>query len=485
MSDKTAPALPKRQDWVSPWSSRLLRSAGFRFGVIYAALFSVSSVALAGFLWWSTAGLLQRQVADELLSDGDALLSIYFEGGLPGVVAAMKDRIAGNVDDDSLYILADPDLNVLAGNLNGWPAEWPMDQEWGVLRVQRSGLPVQMQVRAFQLPGGLHAMIGRDIALRQHIGRLMQAALLWAALIAVLLGFVGAYAVRGLFRSTIADVSATAMAIGAGDLSRRVTVYGQDDEFDLLATTINDMLDHIGTLMEGVKQVSNAIAHDLRTPIARARTRLEDAALHATTKDELEGAVERAIADLDGIVAVFQALLRISEIEAGARRSKFADVDVSELLMEMAELYDAVAEERGITLFTDIGEHIKLFGDRDMLQQAVANLLDNALKFSPQGGRIGIRLSHSGGQVLIEITDSGPGIPAEERARATERFFRGETSRSTPGSGLGLALVLAVARLHGGDIVLDDAAPGLRASLIVPVKTPAVIAANVSPTAIG
>jgi signal transduction histidine kinase len=329
-----------------------------------------------------------------------------------------------------------------------------------------------MQVRAFELPGGLHAMIGRDIALRQHIGRLIEAALLWAALIAILLGFVGAYAVRGLFRSTIADVSATAVAIGAGDLSRRVKVYGQDDEFDLLAITINDMLDHIGKLMDGVKQVSNAIAHDLRTPIARARTRLEDAARHAVSKEELEIAVERAIADLDGIVGVFQALLRISEIEAGARRSKFADVDITKLLQEMVELYEAVAEERDIAMTTKIAENIALFGDRDMLQQAVANLLDNALKFSPSGGHIGIQATKRGDFVEIEVVDSGPGIPPEERARATERFFRGETSRTTPGSGLGLALVLAVAHLHDGEIVLGDAAPGLRATLVLPVKIP-------------
>ncbi len=449
-------------------SPMILRSAGVRFGVIYASLFSVSAVALAGFLWWSTAGLLQRQTSDELQGDGDALVSTYFESGLPGVVAAVKDRINGNVDDDALYILADPNLNVVAGNLNGWPAEWPMDQELGRLRVQRAGLNVEMQVRAFELPGGYHFMVGRDIAVRQHIGRLMEAALLWAALIAVLLGTVGAWAVRGLFRSTIADVSATAIAISAGDLSRRVKVYGQDDEFDLLATTINDMLDRIGTLMDGVKQVSNAIAHDLRTPIARARARLEDASLHAHGEVELQGAVERAIADLDGIVGVFQALLRISEIEAGARRSKFATLDAGELLREMAELYEAVAEERGIALTIDIPTQMSLFGDRDMLQQAVANLLDNALKFSPEGGRISIRAWQQGNFEHIEICDSGPGMPAADRERATERFFRGETARSTPGSGLGLALVQAVAHLHGGEILLGDAEPGLKATLVLP-----------------
>ena len=453
------------RDIVRRLTPRLLRSAGFRFGVFYAALFSLSAAALAGFMWWSTAGLLQRQTSDALEQDGNALVETYFQAGLPGVTAAVKDRIAGNIDDDALYILADPNLTLLAGNVNAWPATWPLDQEWGRLQVQRDGLNVDIQVRAFELPGGYHAMVGRDVSVRQKLGHLMEEALLWSALIAVLLGSVGAFAVRGLFRSTIADVSATAVAIGGGDLTKRVRIYGQDDEFDLLAVTINDMLDRIGHLMEGVKQVSNAIAHDLRTPITRARTRLEDAATHAHGEVELRSAVDRAISDLDGIVGIFQALLRISEIEAGARRSHFADVDLSELLRELAELYEAVAEERGMALVTEIADDLMLAGDRDMLQQALANLLDNALKFSPEGGRITIRAWSDDGEISVAVSDNGPGIPAEERAHATERFFRGETARSTPGSGLGLALVQAVAQLHGGDIRLDDAEPGLRATL--------------------
>ena len=459
---------------------RFFRSAGFRFGLFYAGLFSISAAALAGFLWWSTAGLLQRQTTDSLGQDGDALVEIYFQAGLPGVVAAIKDRIAGNVDDDSLYILTDPNMKVLAGNVNAWPEEWPLDQEWGHLQVLRDGLNVDVQVRAFDLPGGLHVMVGRDVSVRQQLGRLMEEALLWAAAIAIVLGTVGALVVRGVFRATIADVSATARAIGGGDLTRRVHVYGQDDEFDLLAMTINDMLDRIGHLMEGVKQVSNAIAHDLRTPIARARARLEDAAIHAKDEDDLRAAVDRAMADLDGVVSVFQALLRISEIEAGARRSHFADVDLSEVLRSLAELYEAVAEERGITMTADIADNLHLMGDRDMLQQAVANLLDNALKFSPADGRIRIRAWREAGKAGIEVSDTGPGIPEAERARATERFFRGETARSTPGSGLGLALVQAVAQLHGGDITLGDAMPGLRATVLLPAL-PVVIQPPSSP----
>jgi hypothetical protein len=220
--------------------------------------------------------------------------------------------------------------------------------------------------------------------------------------------------------------------------------------------------------MDGVRQVSNAIAHDLRTPITRARMRLEDAAHTARDEADLRQAIERAQSDLDGIVAVFQALLRIAEIEAGARRSAFSRVDVAPLLGDLAELYEAAAEDTGQTLTARIPHAAPVFGDRDMIQQAVANLLDNAMKFSPAGGVIRLSARTIPGAIEISVADDGPGIPAQDRAHATERFFRGETARSTPGSGLGLALVQAVALLHGGALRLEDNAPGLRAVLHLP-----------------
>ena len=450
----------------------LLKSAGVRFGVIYAALFGISAAALAAFLWWSTAGLLERQTVAAIDADSEALFSHFLDGGPRGVMAAIRERVTGNIDDDALYLLVDPSFHFMEGNLDSWPPHLPMDESWAELKLDRAGVAARMQVHMFDLPGGFHVLVGRDVAVRSQLGRLMEGALLWAAAIAVILGSVGAWAVRGLFRATIADVSATAMAVSAGDLTRRVRVAGADDEFDMLAETINDMLDRISRLMDGVKQVSNAIAHDLRTPITRARTRLEDAALHAITDVELRAAVERAMSDLDGIVSVFQALLRISEIEAGARRSAFAPVDLAPLLADLVELYDVVADERGMALSADIAAALLAFGDRDMIQQAIANLLDNAFKFSPDGGRITVAAQPAGRIIRIEIADQGPGIPEADRARATERFFRGETARSTPGSGLGLALVQAVAHLHGGELRLEDAEPGLRAVLILPLHAP-------------
>ncbi len=471
--DRTAPGL--RLDAASDVSklhcavvgNRFMRSAGARFGLIYASLFGISAFALAAFLWWSTAGMMNRQTDAAIGADVQSLTERYDDGGLLGLMDAIEQRLAGNVDDDAFYMLVDPTFRRVAGNLDRWPRNATMDAGWFTQRIERAGGRSMLRLRHLELSNDYHLLIGRDVESHSQLHGLLADAMLWAAAIAVVLGSVGAWAVRGLFRATIADVTATAAAIGAGDLSRRVKVLGQGDEFDVLAIAINDMLDRIGRLMDGVRQVSNAIAHDLRTPIARARIRLEYAATHARGEDDLRAAVERAQSDLDGVVSVFQALLRIAEIEAGARRSAFAPVDLAPVLNDMAEMYDAVAEDAGQVLASDIPDSLPGFGDREMIQQAVANLLDNALKFSPPGGVISLTAGVGADGLRIVVADQGPGIPEADRARATERFFRGEHARSTPGSGLGLALVQAVASLHGGSLLLQDNVPGLRAVLLL------------------
>jgi hypothetical protein len=450
---------------------RLLRSASVRFGILYAGIFGISALALAVFLWWSTAGLLDRQTDAAINADVQGLAERYAEDGLLALEETIEQRLASNVDDDALYLLADPGLHRMAGNLEHWPARMPLDVAWNELPIERAGIRGMAKVRQFQLAGGFHLLVGRDVEVRRQMVRLLTDALLWSAGVMLVLGTAGAVAVRGLFRFTLADVSATAAAISAGDLTRRVRVSGRGDEFDLLAETINDMLERIGRLMDGVRQVSNAIAHDLRTPIARARVRLEDAATHAQNEADLRAAIERAQADLDGVVAVFQALLRIAEIEAGARRSAFAPFDLAPVLLDLADLYGAVAEERGQRLVVDIAPAVPAFGDRDMIQQAVANLLDNALKFTPASGLIRLSATAEPGEgVRIVVADQGPGIPEADRARATERFFRGESARNTPGSGLGLALVQAVVTLHGGWLRLEDNHPGLCAEMRISAR---------------
>jgi signal transduction histidine kinase len=452
----------------------MLQSAGVRFAAIYAVLLTVSAAALALFLWWSTAGLLDRQVEAAILADAQGLMERWAGGRAPGLlVVTIEDRLAQNVDDDAIYLLLDPTGRRLAGNLEHWPPIVQEPNQFYELPIQRAGMRSLARVLRFDLPdreltGTYHLLIGRDVQVRSQLRDLLTGALLWALVIVGAMAGAGGLIVRGLFRRTLASVSATAGAIAAGDFAQRVRLSGRGDEFDQLAEVINEMLDRIGRLMDGVRQVSNAIAHDLRTPITRARTRLEDAALHAETVPDLRAAIERAIADLDGIVGVFQALLRIAEIEAGSRRSSFGRLNIAPLLADLVELYGAVAEDKDVTLTSAIDAPLPAYGDRAMIQQAVANLLDNAVKFSPAGGTV--RLAAHGGQggVDVVVSDEGPGIPAAERARAPERFYRGEAARSTPGSGLGLALVQAIAQLHGGELRLEDADPGLRAVLALP-----------------
>ncbi len=452
-----------------------LRSAGLRFALVYALLLAVSACALCVFLWWSTAGLLDRQTEAAIRADAQGLSERWMEGGLPALLLTIDDRLAQNVDDDAIYLVVDPTMRRMAGNLPVWPPRVRVQNVPYPLPVSRAGMRSQARVERFDLPGDFHLLVGRDTRVRAQLGDLLTDALLWSLLVVGVLASAGAVVVRSLFRRTLANVSDTAAAIAAGDFTRRVRVLGRGDEFDQLAETINDMLDRIARLMDGVRAVSNAIAHDLRTPITRARTRLEDAALHAETVPELRSAIDRATDDLDGIVAVFQALLRIAEIEAGARRSEFSGFDLAPLLENLADLFTAAAEERGLSLVMTLpapargmAAALTVPGDQYMVQQALANLLDNAIKFSPPGGVVTLAAELRSARIELSVCDRGPGIPLADRARAPERFFRGEAARHTPGAGLGLALVQAVAQLHGGTLELRDAHPGLCAVLSLP-----------------
>jgi signal transduction histidine kinase len=444
----------------------VLRSAALRFAFLYILLFGISAIALATFVWWQTAGLLNRQTVAAINADVQGLSEQWTEGGTPALINTIHARLAANPNDQAIYLLADPNFSRVVGNLSRWPTGVTMDEDWFELQVDRDGIRSLARIHRFDLPDGFHLLVGRDAALGAALRRLLTGALLWAILVVATLGTIGAIIVRSVFRRSLAGVFATAAAISAGDLAQRVPRTHRGDEFDSLAETINDMLDRINRLMDGVRHVSDAIAHDLRTPITRARVRLEDAARHAQGPDDLHAAIERATTDLDGVVNVFQALLRITEIESGSRRSAFARFDLVPVLLDLQDFYEALAEDRDCHIAAALPEHAWLMGDQALLQQAIANLIDNALKFSPPGGTIQIGLT-TGPDLLITVADHGPGMTEADRARATERFFRAEQARTTPGSGLGLSLVEAVAALHGGALTLHDNAPGLRAELRV------------------
>lgn len=466
MSEKASPIEPTQ---LKPRRGLLLYSAGVRFAIIYALVFGLSAFLLAVALWYSALGLMQNQAQDAIRNDAQTLLEHYEIGGVDALSAAIVSRLNSTLDPDGIYLLADQAGGLVAGNLDQWPANLDQVDIWYELPVRQHGVKSVALLRMEVLPGGMRLLVGRDMRARLELRNVLRVGLVWALCLMVVLGLFGALLIRSLFQRTIRDVSITAAAIAHGDISRRVPVSGLGDEFDDLALTINDMLDRISRLMDGVRQVSNAIAHDLRTPVTRARARLEDAALHAHSKDEMEAAIDRAIQDLDDIMAVFQALMRISEIEAGARRAAFAPFDLATMLLDIDELYNAVAEEKGITLNTVVKPPLQMLGDRELIQQAVVNLLDNAIKFSAAGTTVDLVAQRVNGMMLIAVADHGPGIAEKDRSRATERFFRAETARNTSGYGLGLALVAAIVQLHNGSISLEDNQPGLRVLLALPV----------------
>ncbi|MBD0273798.1 MAG: HAMP domain-containing protein, partial [Acetobacteraceae bacterium] len=392
-------------------------------------------------------------------------------------------RLAVDVENDSIYLLVTADTDRrLAGNLNRWPVAWHPTENWFHTRVVHDGAETEARLHKVELPE-LRLLVGRDETERQRLRQLLTEGVLSTSGLAVSLAFLGAWLMRRAIQARLRPTFATAAAIAGGDLSSRVALTGRDDEFDRLAATMNTMLDRIATLMDGVRGVSDAIAHDLRTPIARARAKLEEALANAGRPATPEGAalraaVERGIADLDGIARIFRALLRIAEAEAGARRAAFATFDLVPVLADAGEIYEAAAEARGQRLSTDLPEKLELSGDRDLLLQAVANLLDNAIKFTPPGGEVrlsatAVETADGGTGIEVAVEDDGPGMPPADRERAGQRFFRADKARATPGSGLGLALVQAVASLHAGELVLEEAdpdrdPPGMRAVLRLP-----------------
>jgi len=424
-------------------------------------------------LWWNTAGALDRQVDSAIRADATALLERHRTGEPGALVAAIEDRLALDVSNEALYLLRDSEGRYLAGNLSAWPQAATAEVSWISVTLQRDGAATEARLLRFLLGDGAQLLVGRDVAEKLQLRALLSEGIAWAATASAALAVLGAWALRRALENRLRPIRATAEAIGTGDLSRRVPLGDRGDEFDKLGSTMNAMLDRIARLMEGVRGVSDAIAHDLRTPIARARAKLEEGLQSARDEEALRAAVEQGIADLDGIARVFQAVLRIAEVEAGGRRAAFAATDLAPMLRDIAELYGASAEMRDQRLETDLPQSLTLIGDRDLIGQAVVNLLDNALKFTPDGGAVRLAASRLPGAVVIRVADDGPGLPVADRSRAGERFFRADSARSTPGSGLGLSLVRAVAALHGGAVELDDTHhgadhPGLTVTLRLP-----------------
>lgn len=444
-------------------------SVAFRLALGYAILAIASMSVIAAVFYFGTVGVLARNTDAKLHVVSTRLLDHFRGRGTEGLRQEIGRLLADGVEQDTeVYLLIASDGRKLAGNLSGWT---PSNAESGRLEdrgVIRDGRPSVSRMLPLLLPDGSMLVVGRDLGDRLEIEALVWRALAIGGLCALLLAVVGALLFRRQLQARIAAIRHTAREIEAGDLSRRIPVSGYDDEFERLGRDINQMLDWIEHLIDGVRHVSNAIAHDLRTPLGRIRGQLDDALRPGQRAAQLAVTARSAISQIDELTGVFDRLLQIAEAESGARRQAFAAVRLESVIADIVELYDAEAEECGIALLTELDGSAATLGDRALLASAVANLIDNALKYAGGGARVQVRALRERDGVSIVVEDNGPGIPVSERPRVIERFYRIDHSRSVPGNGLGLSIVSAIAALHWGSLSLEDAAPGLRARLVLP-----------------
>jgi signal transduction histidine kinase len=454
--------------------SGVFRTTTFRLALGYLALFGGSVILLFGFIYWTTAGYMARQMDETIGADIVGLAEQYHENGIQGLAAVLKDRINRDPAGSDLFLLADPNFLPIVGNLNRWPDAPESPDGWVEFELRdrngRPGTTYLAHARHFVLAGGFHLLVGRDARALQQVQRIILRSLGWGLAITLALGLVGGILMgRGSLRR-IEAINRTTGEIIAGDLARRVPTRGGGDDFDELAKNLNAMLDRIETLMAGIRHVSDGIAHDLRSPLTRLRNRLETARMATSAPEEQRRLIEASIAEADSLLGTFSALLRIAEAESGRARSGFSRLDLAVIAQDVIELYEPVAQEKRQTLTTDIAP-AQIVGDRHLLSQALANLVDNAIKYTPDGGAIRVAIGSAGARATLSVADSGPGIAPEHRDQVLERFFRLDASRTTPGSGLGLSLVAAVAGLHNAALLLEDNKPGLRVTLTFPAAT--------------
>jgi len=448
--------------------TRLFGSSTFRLALIYMALFGASVLMLLGFIYWSTVAFMGRQTDAIIDAEIEGLAERYRVSGISGLTDLIAERLSRKPAGSSVYLLADDSLQPMVGNLDRWPAAAPTANGWLSFRLEdqaSSGDVHKARARVFRLQGGFHLLVGRDMHDLEEAQGYIIRALIWGLAVTVVLALVGGSMMSRSMVRRLETINEASREIMQGDLSRRIPTKGSGDDFDQLTDNLNSMLDRIELLMEDVRRVSDNIAHDLRTPLSRLRQHLEMLKMQNPSGEQQRESVEQALAEADGLLGTFNALLRIARIESAAQRAGFADVDLAALVRDVAELYEPLAEEKQQRFTTNVQDAVHIDGDRDLLFQAVANLVDNAIKYTPAGGQIELTLQAHGEDARIIVADDGPGIPAEARNQVLQRFFRLDTSRTTPGSGLGLSLVAAVAKLHRAQLLLTDNGPGLRVVL--------------------
>ncbi len=464
---------------------KLLKSTTFRLLLMFAVLFASATILVIAYISWNSNRVLEGRLKQTILAETLGLAEQYRSGGIRRLAKIINRRII--TPSNTLYLVTDNDGGWIAGNVKALTRElWNRQGrvEFAYQRTGRKGVEMRHAVaRIYRLARGYRLMVGQDVEDQREFTLIIRNAVLSGLVFMVFVGLGGGWLVSRNLLKRIDGVTETSQIIMAGDLSGRVPVSGSGDEFDRLALNLNAMLERIEQLMTGLREVSDNIAHDLKTPLSRMRSRVE-AALRESDSSHWRDVLEKTIEDSDDLIRTFNALLSIARLEAEGNRKNFAQNDLREIIMDVAELYEPLAEENNIRLVTRKGRALKVKVDRQLLGQAVANLIENAIKYgggeasSDKSGEIVIHADLSenkkggeeAGTYYISVSDRGQGICEDEMEHALKRFGRLEKSRSKPGTGLGLSLVAAVAKLHGGELLLINNKPGLEARLVLPLE---------------
>ncbi len=462
---------------------KLLRTTAFRLTLVYLTLFALFAAFVLVYFAWNARRLITEQITETVEAEIQGLREVYSQGGLRRLVFAIDERAVR--PGSNLYLLTTLSGEGVAGNVGSLTAGVLDTPGWTETAYHRLEDLDQMEhhalVQVIQLAGGFRLLVGRDLEERDRLRTIVFAAGQWSFAVVVMLGLAGGVFVMRRVLKRVDAMTYTAQMIMRGDLAERLPIAGTGDELDRLAGSINVMLERIEALMRGVKEVSDNIAHDLKTPLTRLRNRCEEALRTAEDEAEYRAALEGTIEESDALIRTFNALLLIARAESGQARDHMSEFDAAEVARGIAELYEPLADDKGLGLKVNAPVATPVYGNRELVSQALANLVDNAIKYVPaqseprsaQPQIVITAESGVGDRILLTVADNGPGIPDVDRDRAVERFVRLEQSRSQPGSGLGLSLASAVAHLHGGELRLENNQPGLRCVIVLPRGGPA------------
>nr|WP_027135727.1 HAMP domain-containing sensor histidine kinase [Geminicoccus roseus] len=452
--------------------TKLLKASTFRLTLVYLALFCVSAGVLFGFIYVASSTYMERQTEETITAEITGFVDQYRLRGLGGLRNTIAQRAAARPDRASIYLLVDRTDRIMAGNIDRWPEGQETDEGYVLFPIEtgvdENDEPVfhRAIARGFLLQNNARLLVGRDIEERLSIQATLFNTLVIGGGIMIVLGVAGGLVMSRWMLGRLDDVNRATTRIMMGDLTQRFADKGSGDEFDELARNLNRMLDRIERLLAGMRQVTDNVAHDLRTPLNRLRSRIEVALMGEQT-DEARELLEATVRDADSLIQTFNAILSIARAESGEQQAEFEPFSLREMAQDVTELYEPLGEERNIVVLLNAPADVQVIGNRHLVAQALANLVDNAIKYGSEAGHVLVEVRARPGPSLI-VSDDGPGIPPEMRERALERFVRLDPERTTPGNGLGLSLVAAVARLHEAKLSLDDARPGLRVSMTFP-----------------